>query len=80
MLISKRPSVKVEVSGEFNGIIYHVDGARAVDGGDLAANPVWQMERPIRVHLLGKKQSNGSVVVFVDKAELAPAQSGEIES
>lgn len=70
LLISQQPSAKLDVAGEFTGVIYHVGGAKAGDKGELDVLPIWQ-DGNVRVQLLGKKQKSGTIIVFVQHAEAA---------
>lgn len=79
LLIGTTPTVKLEVSGEYSGIIYHFGGATKGEGDKMIANAVWQVGRAVKAQLLGKLQSkSGQVIVFVQHAETAPMDPIEV--
>jgi hypothetical protein len=73
MMIGNRPSVQIEVGGGYRGTVYHVGGAKAdaQNPEQLLVDPVWQMDRPVRVELIGKKQNAGGTMTFVKNVSAA---------
>ena len=72
---TKTASVKAEVRGGFNGIVYHFGGA-SVEGNAVKPFAAWQLEKPVRLSLQGKLNTkDNTVLVSVQKIELeAPAE------
>jgi hypothetical protein len=67
LLIGTKPSVQIELGGGYRGRVYHFGGAKAdaQNPEQLLVDPIWAMDRPVRVELVGKKQNSGGVMTFV---------------
>jgi hypothetical protein len=70
-----KPTIAAELTGGFAGKVYHIDGGHFNSPGNadsaagITADPLWQLEKPVKVTLLGKKTKNGAVAVLVEKLE-----------
>ena len=71
---TKIPSVKAQLAGGFIGTVFHKHGATA-DGEKLTALPAWQLDKMVKVELVGKHiPATGKLLVFVNKIEFVEAQ------
>jgi hypothetical protein len=79
IMIGTKPAVALDVGGDFRGTIYHVGGARSdpENPSQLLVDAVWQLDRPVKVELVGKSQSKGGVMTFVRNVS---AQKIDIEA
>lgn len=65
------PSVKAKVSGGYVGEVYHLNGAKE-SAGAFEPLPPWKVGVELKVVLVGKKNSKGTVVAYVQGVEAVP--------
>lgn len=59
---TQTPSVKALVKGEFEGEIYHLNGAKA-EGEKVICPSAWQIEHPVDIELLGVMNTRSNRVI-----------------
>ena len=65
------PTVQATVSGDFNGVVFHKNGADK----DLKVFPEWKAEKPVSLELVGKlMKKSGKISVLVESITIAEAQ------
>jgi hypothetical protein len=70
----EQPCVKASVSGEFEGVVYHLGGATK-EGDKLIPLPVWKDFASLALTLEGKlNQKTQAVSAIVKDAKIAPAK------
>lgn len=68
------PSVKAEVAGEYAGTVYHLGGAALIDGKPVAQQE-WQIQRKVRLTLVGALNVNTKALqTLVEKIEFAEGE------